>query len=558
MKKILVSIVLVALAVGATAWFKRVDVILALAKYRTSQKYADIAPTRDIPWQQGPAVPATPADQRPPNIILIVADDLGYNDISTFGGGVAGMPTPGIDRLAAEGAVFTQSYSGASTCAPSRAMLMTGRYPTRTGFEFTPTPGGMVKIVNTISKVMNTGLPPAVYDEALEASQPPYERKGLPADEVTIAETLKRKGYYTAHIGKWHLGRENGMAPHDQGFDDSLLMTSGLYLPEDDPAVVNAKLPFDPIDQFLWVGLEFAASHNSGDADPFKPAGYLTDYWTDESIEVIKANRNRPFFLYLAHWGPHTPLQATREDYDALEGIEPHRKRVYAGMVRAVDRSVTRILDTLEAEGIADNTLVVFTSDNGGAGYIGLPEVNSPFRGWKITMFEGGLRVPLFVKWPASIRAGTMVDTPVAHIDVMPTLAAAAGAPNPEGVAIDGENLLPLLNGEGAQNWNRQTLFWQNGHYQVVRHGDWKLQVNDRPTDGLKQWLYNLADDPTEQNNLAASRPDKLEELSKLLEAHQAGSRGPLYDSVVQMPVMVDKTLAERFAPGDEYVYTPN
>ena len=558
MKKIFVSILLIVLAVGATAWFKRADLILALAKYRTSQKYADLPPTREIPWQQGPATPAQAADERPPNIILIVADDLGYNDISTFGGGVGGMQTPGIDRLAAEGAVFTQSYSGASTCAPSRAMLMTGRYPTRTGFEFTPTPGGMAKIVNTISAGMDNGLPPGVYDEAKEASQPPYERKGLPPSEVTVAEVLKEQGYYTAHIGKWHLGRENGMAPHDQGFDDSLLMTSGLYLPEDDPGVVNAKLSFDPIDQFLWAGLGYAASYNSGDADPFLPGGYLTDYWTDESIKVIKANRNRPFFLYLAHWGPHTPLQATREDYDALEGIEPHRKRVYAGMVRAVDRSVTRILDTLEAEGIADNTIVIFTSDNGGAGYIGIPDVNSPFRGWKITMFEGGLRVPMFVRWPARISAGTTLDTPVAHIDVMPTLAAAAGASTPENVEIDGENLLPLASGEGAEAWNRQTLFWQNGHYQVVRHGDWKLQVNDRPTDGMQKWLYNLLDDPTEQNNLAASHPRKLEELSELLAQHQASSRGPLYESVTQMPVMVDKTLAERFEPGDEYIYTPN
>jgi uncharacterized sulfatase len=134
----------------------------------------------------------------------------------------------------------------------------------------------------------------------------------------------------------------------------------------------------------------------------------------------------------------------------------------------------------------------------------------------------------------------------------------AAGAPQPEGVAIDGVDLLPLATGEGADNWNRETLFWQNGHYQVVRHGDWKLQVNDRPTDGMQKWLHNLVEDPTEQNNLAASHPDKLEELEALLAAHQASSRGPLYESVTQMPVMVDKTLAEKFVEGDEYVYTPN
>ncbi len=559
MKRFLVTALVLAVVAGSIVWLKRVDIILAMVKYQSSRKYTDIAPTREIPWQRGPAEPAGAASERPPNIILIVADDLGYNDISIFGGGVDGtLRTPNIDRLAAAGAVFTQSYSGASTCAPSRAMMMTGRYPTRTGFEFTPTPPGMVKIVSTVAKGLDTGLPPSVYDEALEASQPPFQRKGLPASEVTIAEILKDRGYYTAHIGKWHLGRENGMAPHEQGFDDSLLMQSGLYLPEDDPDVVNAKLPFDPIDQFLWAGLNYSASYNSGDADVFRPGGYLTDYWTDEAIKVIEANRNRPFFLYLAHWGPHTPLQATRSDYEAVGDIKPHRKRVYAAMVRAVDRSVGRILDALEVEGIADNTLVVFTSDNGGAGYIGIPDVNSPYRGWKITMFEGGLRVPLFVKWPAEIAAGTIVDTPVAHIDMMPTLASAAGAPPPAGVAIDGLNLLPLATGDETRGWRRETLFWQNGHYQVVRHGDWKLQVNDRPTDGLQHWLYNLAQDPTEQRNLAATRPDKLRELGALLAAHQANSRGPLYPSVVQMPVMVDKTLAEKFEAGDEYVYTPN
>ncbi|GIR71678.1 MAG: hypothetical protein CM15mP74_29290 [Halieaceae bacterium] len=138
----------------------------------------------------------------------------------------------------------------------------------------------------------------------------------------------------------------------------------------------------------------------------FEPGGYLTDYWTDESIKVIKANRNRPFFLYLAHWGIHTPLQATRADYEAVGDIQPHRLRVYAAMTRALDRSVGRVMAALEEEGLADNTIVVFTSDNGGAGYVGLAEVNAPYRGWKITYFEGGIRVPLFVKWPAQIAAG--------------------------------------------------------------------------------------------------------------------------------------------------------
>ena len=559
MKKFFVTLLVLAVAGVAIAWFKRNDILLAVIKYKSATEY-EIAENREIPWQQGPAEPAATDGEQPPNIILIVADDLGYNDISTFGGGVADgqIKTPGIDRLAAEGVVFTQSYSGASTCAPSRAMMMTGRYPTRTGFEFTPTPSGMGKMVSTISAGMDNNMPPAFYDESLEAGQPPYELKGLPASEITIAEVLKERGYYTAHIGKWHLGRANGMAPHQQGFDDSLLMASGLYLPEDDPDVVNARLPFDPIDPFLWARMTYANSFNSGDPGRFRPGGYLTDYWTDESIRIIKANKNRPFFLYLAHWGTHTPLQATREDYAAVGDIKPHRKRVYAAMVRALDRSVERIMATLASEGLAENTLVVFTSDNGGPGYVGIDDVNSPYRGWKITMFEGGLRVPMFVKWPAKIAPGTTVDKPVAHIDMMPTLAAAAGAAPPQGVAIDGIDLLPLATGDSADSWNRETLFWQSGHYQVVRHGDWKLQVNNRPTDGLQKWLFNLAEDPTEQKNLAASRTDKVDELSALLAEHQASSRGSLYASTVQIPVMIDKTLAQKFVEGDEYIYTPN
>lgn len=546
--------------VAAVLWFQRGNLVLGAVKVMTDQRYDDIAPNREISWEVSDGSAMPDAETRPPNIILIVADDLGYNDISTFGGGVTeGFKTPGIDRLADEGVVFSQAYSGASTCAPSRAMLMTGRYPTRTGFEFTPTPAGMARAVSTVSStVQASSTPPSYYDADVERSHPSYEEKGLVTGELTIAEVLRDSGYYTAHIGKWHLGRENGMGPNAQGFDDSLLMTSGLYLPEDHPDVVNAKLDFDPIDRFLWAAMRYAASFNTTSDDVFEPGGYLTDYWTDESIKVIRNNKARPFFLYLAHWGPHTPLQATRADYEAVGEIRPHRKRVYAAMIRAVDRSVSRILDTLEEEGIADNTMVIFTSDNGGAGYIGLPNVNQPFRGWKITMFEGGIRVPLFVTWPGQIPAGTVVETPTAHIDVMPTIAAATGAVIPESVAIDGVPLLGLAQGQSDAEWARDTLFWQNGHYQVVRHNDWKLQVNERRTDGRKVWLFDLATDPTEQVNLASTRPKVVAQLEGLLNAHNAHSVGPLYAPAMDSAILVDKTVDQPFVDGDEYVYTPN
>ena len=559
MQRIIASLTVVLIAAAGWGYLYPGAAILTGVKLRTQFFDEVVAPPRDIAWQSGPAVPAALAANRPPNIVLIVADDLGYNDISTFGGGVAGgqLQTPHIDALAEQGAVFTQSYSGSSTCAPSRAMLMTGRYPSRTGFAYTPMPPSMGRAISIVAADMDRTLPGTLYDAEAAANKPTYDLQGLPPEEVTLAELLKARGYHTVHIGKWHLGRENGMAAHEQGFDESLLMASGLYLPEDHPDVVNAKLDFDPIDQFLWSALTFSNSYNSGDADRFEPAGYLTDYWTDESIKVIKSNRNRPFFLYLAHWGIHTPLQATRADYEAVGDIKPHRLRVYAAMTRALDRSVGRVMAALEEEGLAENTIVIFTSDNGGAGYVGLADVNAPYRGLKITHFEGGIRVPMFVKWPARIAAGQAIDTPVAHIDVMPTLLAAVEQPLPEDRDIDGENLLPLMSqGVAAQTeWSRQTLFWSSGHNRIVRHGDWKLQIAARPE---KQWLFNLAEDPTEQVNLAGARPDKLSELMALLNAHAANSRAPLYEPEIEGAVAIDKHLALPFEPGDEWVSVPN
>lgn len=553
LKKLVLGALAIVVVAGGLAFLNKKAIILYVA---THTGRTDVAPNRAINWAQGPDVASETAAERPPNIIFILVDDLGINDLSTFGGGVAGgrVPTPNIDKLAADGALFTQAYAGNGTCAPSRAMLMTGRYPTRTGFEFTPTPPGMGKIVSMFANDMDRGaLPPVDYNRDGAESAVSFQEMGLPGEEVTIAEVLKDEGYHTVHIGKWHLGRSAESNPNAQGFDESLLMASGLFLPEDDPDVVNAKLDFDPIDTFLWARMQFAASFNSGDW--FEPAGYLTDYWTAESLKVIEANRNRPFFLYLAHWGVHTPLQATTADYEAVGDIEPHRLRVYAAMLHALDRSVGEITAKLEEEGLADNTIIVFSSDNGGAGYIGLPEVNAPYRGWKITLFEGGIRVPMFLKWPARIAAGTQVDSPVAHIDVMPTLAAAAGAALPDGVEIDGRDMLPVATGTGTISHPDDALFWQSGYYHVVRAGSWKLQVDGRQK---KNWLFDLANDPTEQTNLVETRADKLAELQGLLDKHHAGAVAPLYPYTIESPVAVDKTAADLVAPGDEYVWWPN
>ncbi|MDW3099663.1 MAG: sulfatase-like hydrolase/transferase [Alphaproteobacteria bacterium] len=550
-KKIVLGVLAAAVLLGGLAYLMRVDIVLYLAA--TTGK-VEVSPHQEINWKTADPDRASKAADGAPNIIFILADDLGINDISTYGGGMNGgaFKTPHIDRLATEGANFTQAYAGTGTCAPSRAMLMTGRYPSRTGFEFTPTPNGMAGIVAMVSESMDSGLPDAHIPDRSDVPELDYEDKGLPGSELTVAEVLQEAGYHTVHIGKWHLGRSEEFDATSQGFDESLLMASGMFLPEDDPNVVNAKLDFDPIDKFLWARMQYAASYNG--SEWFEPGGYLTDYWTQEAQKVIRANKDNPFFLYLAHWGIHTPLQATKEDYEAVGDIQPHRARVYAAMMRAVDRSVGDIIQTLEEEGIADNTIIVFSSDNGGAGYIGIPDVNAPYRGWKITLFEGGIRVPMLMRWPDRIPAGTEIESPVAHIDVMPTLVAAGEGTIPDTIEIDGKDLMPLATGTSTED-PHEAIFWTSGYYRVVRAGDWKLQVSERPN---KAWLFNLASDPTEQTNVAEANPDVVSRLTALLDAHRAGSRPPLYPHQAEFPVAVDKTRAERFEDGDEVIYWPN
>ncbi|WP_299193606.1 sulfatase-like hydrolase/transferase [uncultured Erythrobacter sp.] len=550
-QKLVGGLLLVIVLAAALAYAFRSDLILWAVKNRAQPDIAEQTP--DIDWQQGPEQAAAPIGERPPNVVLILADDLGINDISTFGGGVAGglVPTPNIDRIAAEGVNFTQGYAGNATCSPSRAMLMTGRYATSTGFEFTPTPAQMGRVVGTVSQQIRPDLPPGQFDADADAMRPAYEDQGLPGEEVTLAEMLGESGYHNIHIGKWHLGVSEQVDAMGQGFDESLLMNEGLYLPEDSPDVVNAQLDFDPIDRFLWASQRFAGSFNRSQL--FRPGGYLTDWWTEEALEAIEANRNRPFFLYVGHWAPHTPLQATREDYEAVGDIQPHRLRVYAAMIRALDRSVGEILDKLEEEGLADNTVVIFTSDNGGAGYIGLPQVNAPYRGWKLSLFEGGVRVPFMMRWPAGLPAGRTVEQPVTHIDIFRTIASITKAGLPER-AIDGVDLLPIASGTGPLLREDEAIYWQSGPYWAVRAGDWKFQIDQKQD---KNWLFNLADDPTEQVNLVEQEPQVAARLLDLLEAHHEG-RTLLYPSSTSMPVMIDKSLADQYEEGDELIYWAN
>ena len=325
-----------------------------------------------------------------------------------------------------------------------------------------------------------------------------------------------------------------------------------MFLPKTDPRVVNSFQGFDPIDNNLWTSLQFYVRKDGGEA--FQPKKHMTDYLTDEAVAAIAANRNRPFFMYLAYNAPHTPLQATREDYDALPQIADHRLRTYAAMIRGLDRGVGRVLQTLQEQGLDKDTLVVFTSDNGGAYYIGLEEINRPFRGWKQTFFEGGIRGPLFMRWPGKIPTATTYRSPVSHFDIFATAAAAANAATPKDRKIDGADLIPYVEGRKTGR-PHDLLFWRTGPYRVVRSGDWKLQVTERPA---KDWLYDLSNDPTERRNLAVERPEKVAELKRDLARHDAEQAKPLWPELGQSPVMLDHSLILTQTEVDEYVYWGN
>ncbi|WP_417493264.1 sulfatase-like hydrolase/transferase [Maricaulis sp.] len=511
-----------------------------------------IMETQPVVWEQGPQIPAAAASERQPNIIVILVDDLGINDISTFGGGVAGglLQTPNIDALAARGAIFTNGYAGNATCAPSRAAIMTGRFATRFGFEFTPAPVAFHRLLGSF----DYGPQEAVYHADRESQTIPLDEQGLPSSEITMAELLRDQGYHTMFFGKWHLGAAEAFRPQNQGFDEWLgfLPGAALFMDVDDPEVVNSIHDFDPIDQFIWPNLDFAVRHNGGPR--FHPDQYMTDYLADNAVAAIEANANRPFFMYFALNAPHTPLQALRSDYDALPQIEDHRLRVYAAMIRAADRAVGEITAALEEQGLADNTLILFSSDNGGASYIGFPEINAPYRGWKATFFEGGIRVPMFLSWPSRIPAGSIADAPATHVDIFATAATAAGAPLPQDRTMDGVDLLPLIGADAASTAGRD-LFWRSDRYRVLLRDGWKLQISELPP---RSWLFNLNEDPTEQVNLAEREPERLAVLTAALNALDAEQTEPIWPSLVAPPVYIDRNILEVKTEDDEFINWAN
>ena len=542
-KKLMLSLVVLIVS-GFVAWEYKVNILVWAIP-----KISNVTVQENIPttWSKGPD---TPVDDNRPNIILILADDMGYNDISIHNGGAADrtLQTKNIDALAKSGILFTRGYAANATCAPSRASIMTGKYPTRFGYEFTPIPSLGRTVLGWLAEEDNFELKQRI-DREVVSKMPPFMEQGMPTEQITIAEVLKDAGYYTAHIGKWHLGHAYGMDPLNQGFQDSLGLVGPLYLPENHPDVVNAK--FDTrIDKMVWSNGQYSATFNEGEI--FAPDKYVTDYYTDEALKVIENNRNRPFFLYLSHWAIHNPLQALRSDYEQMSHMHGHNLQVYSGMINALDRSVGKIIEKLKELDIYGKTLIIFTSDNGGANYIELEDINKPYRGWKISFFEGGIRVPYIVSWPDEINPGKKSDNAVHHFDIFPTIAKAAGIELSN--KIDGVDLLPFINNNSSSKPHK-TLFWRSGNHQAVLHENWKYIISKNENF---RWLFDTSADPTEKNNLLQSHPLIVKEIEELLAKFNSEQKNPLFPSSYDAPIMIDKYDGKEYEEGDEYIYWSN
>ena len=428
-----------------------------------------------------------------PNLILINVDDLGWKDLGCYGSDV--YETPNIDKLARNGLKFTNAYSACAVCSPTRAAIMTGRYPARLGVT------DWIRARFQGGKIPKDKKNPSGWVGSKNKKVLcPQNALWMELEEVTIAEKLKKDGYATCHIGKWHLGADDWY-PEKQGFDENYGGCDYGQPPS----------YFDPFKNKRLDGIYGLPGKKQGQ--------YLTDRECDEAVRFIKKNRQKKFFLNFANYAVHTPIQAKPSLLDKyktkIQSLDTKQKNAaYATMVESVDQAVGRIITILKEEGIFERTLIIFTSDNGGL--LGVTN-NAPLRSGKGYPYEGGIRVPLIIFWPNFINGCKVIDTTVSRIEFFPTHCSAAGIKNSTDKAVDGLNLLPLFRGEN--NIKRQSLFWHFPHYRgkinpysIIRNGDWKLI---KRYDGKPFELFNLKNDLSEKNDLSQDMPEKVKELNE-------------------------------------------
>lgn len=403
-----------------------------------------------------------------PNLVIFYADDLGWGECGCYGN--KDIPTPHIDALANNGIRFTQGYVAATYCSPSRAGLLTGRYPTRFGHEFNST----------------------------------HNHSGLSLKETTLADRLKSLGYATAAVGKWHLGGGEAYRPTKRGFDE-------FY-------GTLANTPF-------FHPTNFVDSRVSNDVQKVEDASfYTTDAFAERAVDWIEKNKSKPMFLYLPFNAQHAPLQAPQKYLDRFPKITEEKRKLFAAMMSAMDDAIGRVMAKVREAGLEENTLYFFIGDNGGPTQSTTSQ-NGGLRGFKMNTYEGGPRVPFIAQWKGKLPAGKTYDFPVMNLDVLPTIVAAAGGKVDETWKLDGVDLMPYLTGANKGR-PHETLYWRFGKQWAVRQGDMKLVVSNGGSGQPE--LYNLADDFAESKDLAASQPEKAKELQSLWNKWSAEQAEPL------------------------------
>ncbi len=471
-----------------------------------------------------------PNERGRPNIILILADDLGYNDLSTYGN--KNIPTPNLDKLAKSGVRMLNGYCSSPICSPSRAGIMTGRYQQKFGFEFQErdAPIGKYSIWQKAAFVQRAIREGDHIDFKKDPNAPP---NGLPEKEPTIASLLKKEGYHTAAIGKWNLGRASYQVPSAKGFDYfyGFYSAAGLYADPKDTSMYNKKLD-EILDPAVWFR-EGNSEIRRNDSIVTEKR-YLTFAFADEATSFIRRQKDSAFFLYLAFNAPHTPFQAPNEFVRKFSNVQDETKRVYYAMIAALDDAIGKVLNTLDETGITKNTLIIFTSDNGGATYTQATD-NEPLKGGKMSHFDGGLKVPFMISYPAKISGGTTYDYPISLLDILPTCLSAANHLLPDTTGIDGVNLMPFLNGTNT-NRPHPVLYWRNGYSKAIRKDDFKLYINEKEK---VTFLYDLSKDPSEQTDLSNTQPEKTKELENELKKWEQNLAPPMWKSRFQFRLKV-------------------
>ena len=482
-------------------------------------------------------------DYAKPNIVIIVADDLGKTDISLYG--QPPIQTPNIDSIGLKGMTFTEGYITSPICAPSRAGMLTGRYQQRFGFEYQPHdryPKNRIEMF-VYKNFIATG-------DWLVANQVEFPRfqdivkNGMPPSEIMLSEVLQKAGYRTGIAGKWHLGAGDHAIPINRGFDYQygFYEAYSLYMADTSHKDIVNQRHNDFSDPFIWGKGRSGNCAIRKNHDVIEEEFYLTDRIAEEANDFIDRNVEEPFFLYVPFLAPHTPFQATKAYFDKLDHIEDRNKRVYNAMIWQLDDAVGSIVSKLESQGLMENTIIFFLSDNGGATYTEATD-NAPLKGGKFTNFEGGLNVPFMVRWDGRVKSGSSYDKSVISMDVFATALEMTDIDYSKDRQLDGASLLPVLM-DSLTEPIHDKLCWRSGYNRAIRSGNWKLITDDLSGNHA---LYDLSTDKEERTNLYDSKPEVVRELKAQHAAWEAEMMDPKWPRVMDY----------RWWDGDEPYYFP-